>query len=82
MLIMALYPIKNNNKQMKILSWHLVKVLNIPMHAISSFYFNKISARYTSEQCVILQQGFEDGYRKALIDLGIKQKDHPKGKRG
>jgi hypothetical protein len=67
---------------MKILrNRHLVKVRMIPMHAISSDYFNKVREVNSDEQSRLLQQGFEDGYDRCLRDLGIGEKDHPRGRR-
>lgn len=67
---------------MKILrNRHLVKVRMIPMHAISSDYYNKVREINSEDISQILTQGFEDGYNKCLRDLGIAEKDHPKGKR-
>lgn len=67
---------------MKILrNRHLVKVRMIPMHAISSDYFNKVREVNSDEQSRLLKQGFEDGYDRCLRDLGIDEKDHPRGKR-
>ena len=67
---------------MKILkNRHLVKVRMIPMHAISSDYYNKVRKSNSDETSRILTQGFEDGYDKCLRDLGIDEKYHPKGKR-
>jgi hypothetical protein len=53
----------------------------IPMHAISSDYFNKVREVNSDEQSRLLQQGFEDGYDRCLRDLGIGEKDHPRGRR-
>ncbi|HEY0176348.1 MAG TPA: hypothetical protein VGC08_08215 [Pedobacter sp.] len=60
---------------------HLVKVRMIPMHAISSDYYNKIREFNTDEINILMVQSFEDGYRKCLCDLGIEEKDHPRGRR-
>lgn len=60
---------------------HLVKVRMIPMHAITSDYYNKVRQTNSYEESKLLAQGFEDGYDKCLRDLGIQEKDHPKGKR-
>lgn len=61
---------------------HLVKVRMIPMHAISSDYFNKVRESNSDETSRAMKQGFEDGYFKCLRDLGINEKDHPRGRRG
>jgi len=61
---------------------HLVKVRMIPMHAISSEYFNKVRESNSDETSRSMKQGFEDGYYKCLRDLGISEKDHPRGRRG
>lgn len=67
---------------MKILrNRHLVKVRMIPMHAISSDYYNKVRESNSDEDSRMLTQGFEDGYDKCLRDLGIDEKYHPKGRR-
>ena len=59
---------------------HLVKVPQIPMLAIRSPYFWKQHA-VNPEQSSILAIAFEEGYLKALTDLGIEKKHHPKGAR-
>jgi hypothetical protein len=51
------------------------------MHAISSDYYNKVIESNSDETSRILTQGFEDGYNKCLLDLGIDEKDHPRGSR-
>jgi hypothetical protein len=53
----------------------------IPMHAISSDYFNKMRELNSDEKSRLLKQGFEDGYDRCLRDLGIQEKDHPRGRR-
>lgn len=53
----------------------------VPMHAISSDYYNKVIESNSDETSRILTQGFEDGYNKCLRDLGIDEKDHPRGSR-
>lgn len=59
----------------------MVKVRMVPMHAISSDYYNKVRESSSEDESRILTQGFEDGYSKCLRDLGIEDKYHPKGKR-
>jgi len=52
---------------------------NTPMHAISSSYFYEKREDFNDEHSRLLKQGFEDGYQKALKDLGITEM--PKGER-
>jgi len=62
--------------------WYLVKILEgIPMHAISSNYFNKVRETNEDRESRLLTQGFEDGYYRCLRDLEVNEKDYPKGKR-
>jgi len=51
------------------------------MQIISSDYFNKVRKLNSDETSRALRQGFEDGYGKCLRDLGIDEKDHPRGRR-
>lgn len=51
------------------------------MHAISSAYYHEALESNSDETSRVLTKGFEDGYNKCLLDLGIKEKDHPKGNR-
>ncbi|WP_158796669.1 hypothetical protein [Pedobacter sp. L105] len=62
-------------------NWHLVKVRMIPMHSISSYYFNKVREEHSDEESCLLKRGFEDGYAQSLMDGGVSPKDLPKGKR-
>jgi|GEM_PF-3062392 len=62
-------------------NWHLVKIRMIPMHSISSYYFNKVRQMHSDEESCLLKKGFEAGYAQSLIDGGISPKYHPKGKR-
>lgn len=60
----------------------VVKIQVIPMHAISSDYYNKVRVKNSDEDSRKMKQAFEDGYIKAYKHLGLSDKLLPKGKRG
>jgi hypothetical protein len=52
--------------------WHLVKVGKTPLFQIRSDYFNMVRTNHSDKDSRLLGEGFEEGYKRALIDLGIK----------
>lgn len=59
---------------MKFGKWHLIlrKVTSVNVHEIGSFYFNVMRLNHSDADCQLMTRGFEEGYKRALADLGIK----------
>ncbi|CAM4013590.1 hypothetical protein SAMN06265348_101165 [Pedobacter westerhofensis] len=59
---------------MKLGKWHLIlrKVTAVNVYEISSYYFNVMRLNHSDADCQLMTKGFEEGYKRAMADLGIK----------
>lgn len=61
---------------------HLIRIIQIPIQAISSAYFSSVLLEFNDEKTARDRAiGFEVGYKKALEQAGIKPKDYPRAAR-
>jgi len=58
---------------------YLIKARFQHLYVTRDFYYNKLSDDYTYGQKLLISAGFVDGYVKCLRDIGIHEKDYPKG---